>query len=55
VPSQFQGTLTIPPETTIVAAEIEPGAKKGPARIVILVSAGVIEPQSEKPVAGDRR
>ena len=40
--SQFRSTLTIPPGTTVIAAEIEPGAVKGPARIVILVSADVI-------------
>jgi len=47
VASQFQGTLSIPTGTTIVAGEIETEADQGPSRIVILVSADVLQAPPE--------
>ena len=47
VGSQFQGTLSIPPETTVVAGEIETETDQGPSRIVILVSADVLQAHAE--------
>jgi type II secretory pathway component GspD/PulD (secretin) len=47
VGSQFQGTLSIPPGTTVVAGEIETETDQGPSRIVILVSADVLQAPAE--------
>lgn len=43
VASQFLGTLSIPSATTVVAGEIVTETANGPSRVVILVSADVIE------------
>jgi hypothetical protein len=55
VGSQFLGTLSIPSATTMVAGEIATETANGPSRVVILVSADVIEPPPEKPPAGTTR
>jgi hypothetical protein len=55
VTSQFQGTLSIPPATTVVASEIATETEAGPSRVVILVSADVVEPPPETPLAGGPR
>jgi hypothetical protein len=53
--SQFNGTVSIPSASTMVASEIATETTTGPARVVILVSADVIEPPEEKPLAGAAR
>ncbi len=55
VGSQFLGTLSIPSATTVVAGEIATETASGPSRVVILVSADVIEPPPEKPLAAGTR
>jgi hypothetical protein len=45
--SQFQGTLSIPAATTVVAGEIETETDQGPSRVVILVSADVFQAPPE--------
>ena len=55
VTSQFQGTLSIPSATTVVASEIATETDAGPSRVVILVSADVVEPPPEQPLAGGPR
>lgn len=47
VASQFQGTLSIPAGTTVVAGEIETETDRGPSRIVILVAADVLQAPPE--------